>query len=127
MAAYSRYGAALGGVILGLACTPGFAAPGCSVPGIRTFDNQTSHGSMIVRSGRPCTIRFRSSSGPMFSVNVVQRPSNGTVRTGGLASVTYQSRSGYTGRDTFTYARQGQTIDGAPSTRTVTVAVAVRP
>ncbi|MDB5600037.1 MAG: hypothetical protein JWN71_2081 [Xanthobacteraceae bacterium] len=126
MTRYTKYGCVLAGVLLSFACAP-VAASACSVPGIRTFDNQTSHGTMTVRSGRPCTIRFRSSTGPLHSVNVVQRPSNGTVRTGGHASVTYQSRSGFIGGDTFTYARQGQTPGGAPSTRTVTVAVAVRP
>lgn len=113
-------------VLVGFVGAPSVASA-CSVPIIRTFDNQVSRGTMTVRSGRPCAIHLRSSSGPMFSVNVVQRPGHGSVRAGGLASVVYQSRAGFVGRDTFTYARQGQTLSGAPSTRTVIVAVYVRP
>lgn len=116
----------LAGALLGLAGTS-VAASACSVPYITTFDNQPVRGTMAVRSGKPCTIRFRSSSGPMYGVKVVQAPGNGTVRVDGLGSVTYQSRAGYTGRDAFTYARHGETRGGAPSLRTVRVAVNVRP
>jgi hypothetical protein len=126
MTKYTKYSCVLAGVLLGFASTPSFAASRCWVPSIRTFDNQTSHRDMIAPSGRPCTIRFRSSSGPMYAVNVLQRPSNGTVRTNGHLNVTYQSRSGYVGSDAFTYARRGQTKGGASSTQTVTVAVSVR-
>jgi len=102
------------------------ASARCSVPRIRTFDNQTSHGNMSADSSKPCRIRFGSSSGPMDRVEIVQRPTNGTVTTDGLMGVTYRSRAGYTGSDSFTYARRGLTHAGTPSTRTVQVSVTVR-
>jgi hypothetical protein len=102
------------------------ASARCSVPRIPTFDNQTSHGNMSADSGKPCRIRFSSSSGPMSSVEIVQRPSSGTLTTDGLMGVTYRSRAGYTGSDSFIYARKGLTKAGTPSTRTVQVSVTVR-
>jgi hypothetical protein len=103
------------------------ASARCSVPRIPTFDNQTSQGRMTVDSGKPCRIRFSSSSGPMDRVEIVQRPTNGTVQTDGLMGVTYRSRAGFTGSDAFTYARKGMSKAGTPSTRTVQVSVTVTP
>lgn len=80
---------------------------------------------MTARSGKPCTIRFRNSNGPIYGVSVVQQARNGTARSTGYANVTYRSRSGFIGSDTFTFASKGQTPGGAPSTRTIVVAVDV--
>ena len=118
-------------MVLGLAFAMVFAwnieaAARCSVPRITTFENQTVDGRMQADSGKPCRIRFRSSSGPMFSVEIVQRPANGTARIGEGNSVIYTSRPGYVGSDTFTYARRGQTRGGASAVRTIRVAVTVR-
>jgi hypothetical protein len=125
MTKYTKYSCALAGVLLGFAGTPGFAASVCSIPLIGTFDNQTSHGAMTVSSGRPCTIRFRNSNGPVYGVSVVQPARNGAARSTGYANITYKSRSGFVGSDTFTFAAKGQTPNGAPSTRTIIVAVNV--
>jgi Bacterial Ig domain len=99
----------------------------CSVPYIPTLANQTVEGVMTARSGKPCSIRFTRSTGPMHSVDIVQRPSNGTVRVGAMDSVIYTSRAGFVGNDTFTYARRGLTTGGHPATRTVRIAVRVVP
>jgi hypothetical protein len=62
----------------------------------------------------------------MSSVEIVQRPTNGTLQTDGLMGLTYRSRAGFTGSDSFTYARKGQSKAGTSSTRTVRVSVTVR-
>ena len=102
------------------------ASARCSVPRIRTFDTQASNGYMTADSGKPCRIRFHSSSGPMDRVDIVQRPTNGTVQTDGLMGVTYRSHAGYAGSDSFTYARKGMSKAGTSSTRTVHVSVTVK-
>jgi hypothetical protein len=118
--------------VLGIACLMLIAlsveaAARCSVPVIRTFENQTVDGRMWASSGKPCTIRFLSSSGPIHRVEIVQRPTNGSVQVGGILSLIYKSRPGFVGSDSFTYARHGLTKGGAPTTRTVRVAVTVEP
>ena len=102
------------------------AAARCSVPLIQTFENQTVDGRMQADSGKPCRIRFRNSSGPMFSVEIMQRPVNGSVSVGEGNSVIYTSWAGYVGSDAFTYARRGQTRTGAAAMRMVRIAVTVR-
>jgi hypothetical protein len=97
------------------------------VPRIRTLENQTVDGAMAAPSGKPCRIKFLSSSGPMQGVEIVQRPSNGTVRVGGADSVTYTSRPGFVGSDSFAYARRGLSRGNQPVTRTVRVAATVSP
>jgi hypothetical protein len=103
------------------------SALACSVPRIRTLDNQTVSGHMAAVSGKPCRIRFTSSSSAMSGADIVQRPSNGTVRVGGRDGIIYTSRAGLVGGDSFTYARRGVSRGNQPVTRTVNVAVTVRP
>ena len=81
--------------VLMLASFSAEAASNCSVPNISTLNNQIVDGTMTVKSGKTCSIRFRSSSGPMFSVEIVQRPSNGTVSASG-SNVRYAPRAGPT-------------------------------
>jgi hypothetical protein len=101
------------------------ASARCSVPRIRTFDNQTVDGRMRVSSGDRCSIKLKSSSGPIFGVSIVQRPSNGTVVIEAPHRVIYRSRAGYVGSDAFTYARSGFDINNNKSVRTVRVRVNV--
>ena len=103
------------------------AAFACSVPYIRTLNNQTVDGHMTVKSGRTCGIRLRRSSGPTFSASIVQRPSSGTVSIGASNRIVYKSRPGFVGNDAFTYARHGRDKYNSPVTRTVRVAVRVVP
>lgn len=99
----------------------------CSVPLIREFGNQTVDGRMAVSSGDRCAIRMRSSTGPIHSVEIVQRPANGTVVIEPPHRTIYRSRPGYVGNDSFTYARRGLTTGGSPVVRTVRVNVTVVP
>lgn len=81
---------------------------------------------MKVQSGKPCEISFRS-SGPIHSVQVVKRPAHGTVSIGSVNKVIYQSRPGYTGSDSFSYAYIGRTSRNVPGRSVITFAVTVTP
>lgn len=102
-------------------------ASACSVPFIRTLDNQTVDGSMTVRSGKNCRIVLARSHGPIYSAHIVQKPSNGTAQIDGGNRVIYKSRAGFVGSDSFTYARRGLDTRNNPVTRTVRIVVRVRP
>jgi Flp pilus assembly protein TadG len=101
------------------------AAARCSVPRISTFDNETVNGQMTVNSGAQCRIVLKHSRGPTYSAHIVERPSHGTVTVASGNRIVYRSRSGYVGRDSFTYARRGETHAGVPTTRTVRISVNV--
>ena len=103
------------------------ASARCSVPYIRTVENQTVPGRMTADSGKPCPIRFKHSSGPTYNVEIVQRPANGTLQIGGMQRLVYTSRPGFVGQDAFVFARRGLTKVGIPTVRTVQVAVTVGP
>jgi hypothetical protein len=103
------------------------SAGACSVPLIRAFNNQTVDGQMTARSGRPCSIRMRHSAGPTSGATIVQRPSSGTVTIGSADRITYRSRPGFVGSDSFTYARHGLDRHNNRVTRTIRVAVRVTP
>ena len=102
-------------------------AMACSVPFIRTFDNQTVTGTLRTKAGRPCSIHLQRSFGPMHSAEIVRRPANGSVSVGATNRVTYLPRPGFTGQDSFTYARRGRDTRNNLVVRTVRVAVTVYP
>jgi hypothetical protein len=77
----------------------------CSVPYIKTSENQTVDGRMMADSGKPCRVRFKHSSGPTFSVDIVQRPAHGTLRVGDVQTLIYTSRSGFVGQDMHYFGR----------------------
>jgi Bacterial Ig domain len=92
-------------------------ASSCVVPYIPTLDNQTVTGTMYVVSGKQCSLANHGSAGPMHSVNLVSRPSNGSVLING-DPVVYVSSAGYVGDDHFTYDRQGLNTRNQPIART---------
>ena len=110
-------------ILLSVLSGPALAAS-CVVPYIRTLDNQTVNGTMYAVSGKQCSIGLTRSSGPIHSVKLVSRPSNGSVSIDG-GRVVYVSSAGYVGVDHFTYARQGLNALNRPITRTVVVNVKV--
>jgi len=112
-------------LILCALCTEGAAR--CSAPGVNLYDNQTVERRMRVNSGGTCRLRFGRSTGPMYSVEIPQRPSHGTVQTDALHTVVYTAHRGYVGSDTFIYARRGYTKFGTPTTRSVRVLVTITP
>jgi hypothetical protein len=102
-------------------------AKNCSVPLIRTLNNQTVTGYMTVKSGKRCNIRMQFSRGPTHGARIVARPSHGGVHVNGGNDIIYQSRPGYIGADSFTYARSGFDTRNLRVTRTVRVEVTVTP
>jgi hypothetical protein len=103
------------------------AASSCSVPRFRTLYGQTVDGYMTVKSGRRCSVTMTSSRGPTDDVRILARPAHGNVHVEGPHRVVYQSRAGYVGGDSFTYARHGLDTRNNPATRTVRVVVSVTP
>ena len=103
---------------------PVAAAPGCVVPFIRTLDNQTVQGTMYAVSGRRCSIVVARSPGPIYTTRLVAQAKNGRVSVSGNRIV-YMSKPGYSGDDSFVYARQGTDTINRPITRTVEVNVKV--
>jgi hypothetical protein len=55
------------------------SADACTVPNGSELANQTTAGRMTVRTGKPCGVRLIFSRGPTHSVEIVQRPRNGTA------------------------------------------------
>jgi hypothetical protein len=80
---------------------------------------------MTVSSGTPCSIKLKHSRGPTYGAHIVQRASNGTVSVDGSNRIVYRSHAGYVGRDSFTYARTGESMVGNAVTRTVRIRVNV--
>ena len=82
---------------------------------------------MTIKSGKRCFIWLNTSHGPIFSVHIVARPSHGSLGIDGSNRIVYQPARGYTGSDSFTYARKGFDTRNNPITRTVRVGVTVTP
>ena len=94
------------------------------MPFVRWMNGQTVDGYMTVRSGKTCSVDFRS-AGPTDRTVILARPSHGSVTLGSVGRLTYKARTGYAGKDTFTYARRGTTSRNAPMDATVRVNVTV--
>lgn len=114
---------ALGVVLLGLAGEPASAV--CA-PFVRWVHNQTVDNYMTVRSGKTCSLIFRS-HGPTYQTIILVRPSHGTVSVGDVGRVIYRAHPGYVGADTFTYARRGLDSRNTPMNATIRIAVTVTP
>jgi hypothetical protein len=67
------------------------------------------------------------SHGPIFTAHIVARPSHGSLGIDGTNRMVYQPARGYTGGDSFAYARKGLDTRNNPITRTVRVNVTVTP
>jgi hypothetical protein len=96
------------------------SAVACSVPWVSVGHK----GTMTVRSGQPCDITFRS-FGPIHAVRILKNAAHGTVAVGSANKVTYQSRVGYTGSDSFNYVYEGKTTSNGPMRIPVHIAVTV--
>ena len=96
------------------------------MPWVRWVNGQTVDGYMTVRTGKPCHVTFRS-AGPTEHTQIIVRPSNGSVTTGSIGRLTYRSRDGFVGSDTFTYARRGLDARNNPMDATIRVLVNVTP
>ncbi len=98
---------------------------------VRSFPGQTVDLPMTVKLGKRCTLNFRSSGAretmTAESTHIVQRPSSGTATMVGGTNITYQSRCGFVGGDTFIYARRGRDSRNNQADRQVRVLVTVTP
>jgi hypothetical protein len=103
------------------------SADACTVPNGSELANQTTAGRMTVKTGKPCGVRLIFSRGPTHSVEIVQRPRNGTATVVPPHRIVYRSRSGFVGSDAFTYVRRGLDTQNNPMVRTVEFAVTVTP
>ncbi|HZP70345.1 MAG TPA: Ig-like domain-containing protein [Pseudolabrys sp.] len=81
---------------------------------------------MTVRSGKTCSLIFRS-SGPTYRTVILVRPSHGTVSVGDVGRIIYRAHPGYVGADTFVYARRGLDSRNNPIDATIRIAVTVTP
>jgi len=115
------------GFALVLLATGAEAAPNCWVPRFRTLYGQTVDAFMTVKSGRRCSIVMRTSRGATTSAAIVTRPAHGEAHVEGPHRVVYRPRLGFSGTDTFTYARRGTDTRNNAVTRTVRVQVTVTP
>jgi hypothetical protein len=93
---------------------------------VRTLNNQTVDAQSTVKSGKSCSIKFRS-SGPIETLRIDQRPGHGTLQTTSAGGLRYSAKSGYVGSDTFTYTRLGKDTRNNPIFRSVRVSVNVTP
>jgi Bacterial Ig domain len=100
-------------------------AVACTGQGFPEFNHQTTDAHVTVRSGKRCAVKLIMSAGPTYSTHIVQRPSHGTAAVTSSNRIVYQSRSGFVGSDSFTYARRGESATGTPTTRTVRILVTV--
>ncbi len=75
---------------------------------VRTMDNQTVDAQSTVKSGKSCSIKFRS-TGPIDTLRIDQRPSHGGLQTGSAGRLRYSAKAGYVGPDSFTYTRPART------------------
>jgi hypothetical protein len=110
-----------------LLSTPAVAADViCDVPAFRHADNQTTNARMIVKAGRSCRIGMgKSLTGPTEG-EVIAPPRHGVTTVADLR-VNYVPDKGFTGADSFTFARRSVDGEGNPVVRTVNVSVDVLP
>ena len=98
----------------------------CHVPSFMLIDGATVDAYMTVRAGKRCGLLLRSSHGPVSSVQLLVAPSRGKAAWVN-SRVLYTPARGYSGQDAFTYAWNGSTAAGVPSTKAVRVHVTVTP
>jgi len=82
--------------------------------------------NMVVSSGKRCSILLHAGSRSTFSAfSVTAPPRNGTAHIEAGARAVYQSRPGYKGEDSFSFAVSGTGAHGSGKT-TIRVAVTVQ-
>jgi len=102
------------------------AAAECSVAPWRFMFGQGTSANMTVSSGAPCslTIAWTGGATSIQGVRISASPGNGSA-SAGSTRVTYRSKPGYRGPDSFAFAISGRNNAG-PGIATVQVSVNVR-
>jgi len=103
----------------------GAQAAGCSARFSFTFSQVTS-GVMAATSGAPCAAAAERTGAKTVikSVKVTAPPKNGTA-SAGSHGVTYRSKPGYKGSDSFTFTIFGDGNAGTNTTATIQMQVSV--
>jgi len=96
----------------------------CSVERFSGFPNQVVDARMVVSSGTPCSVKLKRSLGPTYGFHTAERPSHGSVAVGDNR-ITYRSRPGYVGADSFVFQSRGETRQGNPNTIAARIRVTV--
>lgn len=111
-------------ILWGFTCASAFAQCAVEPWGIPYFGSNTST-AMSVGSGQPCQV-YASVGGTniVTSVAVIAPPREGTASVSDNV-VTYRSRPGFTGQDSFTFSVSGSGPGGSGSS-SVQVSVSVR-
>src|SRR6478735_2071182 len=99
-------------------------ASACSFVNFRFFFGSDSSTDMAARSGQPCSMPLVTGGRASYSGIVISRPARGGTARADSSGVTYQSRPGYKGPDSFAFTVSGTTPHRTGST-TVQVRVAV--
>lgn len=102
------------------------AASTCWTPSFVSLIGQTVTAQMTAKSGRSCGIGLGSSDGTVKSTRISARPAHGSAVANGTR-ISYTSKPGYTGGDSFTYSRELIDRYGKQGTKTVVVNVTVVP
>lgn len=100
-------------------------ASGCNFVNFRFFFGTDSQTDMLARSGEPCSMPLITGGRASYSGIVISRPARGGTARAGSSGVTYQSKPGYKGADSFAFTVSGATPFGSGQT-TVEVRVAVQ-
>ena len=87
---------------------------------------QVTNGTMAAANGMPCAATISRTTGSLVikSVRVTAPPKNGTA-SAGSSGVTYRSKPGYKGSDSFTFTVFGDGSSGRDRTATVQMQVSV--
>lgn len=106
-----------------LMATAGTAAAACQVDRFGFGPGETSRTTMSVSSGQSCGVIVHAGPNSRFdSVAIAARPRNGSLESRSGVGVTYRSRAGYRGPDSFSFTITGRMARG---TGTATIAVSV--
>jgi len=109
-----------------LVAAAGTAAAECQVDRFSFGPGQTTETGMSVGSGQSCGVIVYAGARSRFdSVAIVARPRNGSLVPRSGVGVTYRSKPGYRGPDSFSFTITGQMTRGA-GTATIRVSVNVR-
>jgi hypothetical protein len=98
----------------------------CSVPSFNFTFGEPGSAGMTATSGEPCNIKLRESAVSVFkATSLSKRPAKGSVAIPSPINVTYRSRPGQKGEDSFVIRISG-TRSGVPRTTELTVAVLIQ-
>jgi len=100
-------------------------ASACNFVNFRFFFGTDSETDMTVRSGQPCSMPLITGGRASYSGIVISRPARGGTARADSSGVTYQSKPGFKGADSFAFTVSGTTPFRTGST-TVVVRVAVQ-